>query len=126
MANDADSTTVVKDGPRGRVVYAIAANGDVPARDYVRNADAAIVKKFMYLFDRMCSHGEIRNEEQFNHERGRIYVFKTFKHRIYCFQHRRDWVLTHGAMKKRDKADPKELDRAERIMEEHKTRGGFQ
>lgn len=72
----------------------------------------------MALFTRMGDHGKIHDEEKFKHEQDKLYAFKIFKARIYCFRDGNDWVLTNGCFKKSNKADPNEIARATRIMNE--------
>ena len=71
--------------------------------------------KLIALFLRMSNHGRIQNEEKFKHEDGKIFAFKSGQIRITCFQIEKDWFLTHGFIKKRQKCPPAELIRAENI-----------
>ena len=120
MHGNSDSSSVVYRGSCRTIVCAIAGNGGMPANDFIRtqlNGDQR--NKFMALFARMGDHGSISNPEKFKHEEDKIYVFKIFRVRMYCFQNGIEWVLTNGCIKKRDKADPAELARAKRIQAEH-------
>ncbi len=76
----------------------------------------------MALFSRMGDMGKIHDEEKFKHEQDKIYAFKIHQSRIYCFRDGNDWVLTNGCFKKRNKADPTEIVRAVRIMNEQQNR----
>ncbi len=68
----------------------------------------------------LAESGPPRNTERFAHEEDQIYAFKDFQVRIYCFFHREKLiVLTHGTIKKQDKADREDLERAKRLRKEY-------
>ena len=75
--------------------------------------------RFVTLFQRMADTGRIHNEEQFKKEQDKIYAFKRGQMRIGSFQIEERWLLTHGFIKKCSRWPKAELDRAERIMNEH-------
>jgi phage-related protein len=73
-----------------------------------------LVKNIEYIAD----HGPPGNKEKFRHEEDQIYAIKVDQVRVYCFFHRdRLIVLTHGVIKKTEKADQEELKRAKRLRE---------
>jgi mRNA-degrading endonuclease RelE of RelBE toxin-antitoxin system len=84
-------------------------------KEYFEDLSDADRAKMQTLLERMATHGEIRNKEKFRHEGDGFYCFKSFKRRLMCFFDRNDIVITHGFTKKRDRLDPRELDRARRI-----------
>ncbi|MFA7235881.1 MAG: type II toxin-antitoxin system RelE/ParE family toxin [Phycisphaeraceae bacterium] len=120
------SNVVYDKGPACSIVYAIDAKGNMPAYEFYEGRKSELTKqqrrKFFSYFARMGDVGRITNTDQFNSERNGIYAFKIWKQRIYCFQDGNEWVLTHGCKKNQQKADPNELDRAERIRKEHLAR----
>ncbi len=71
--------------------------------------------KFIKRIRRWSDKGEIpSNEEQFKHEQGKIFALKLGQVRIYGFyKGKMEFVFTNGCLKKTDKADSSELDRAE-------------
>jgi hypothetical protein len=52
----------------------------------------------------------------------RIFEFKRNQVRVFCFREAQSWFLTNGYKKKKDKLDPAEVARAERVMQEHSAR----
>jgi hypothetical protein len=76
--------------------------------------------KVLRILERIADHGPPRNEEKFVHEEDGIYAIKDFKVRIYCFYDRESLILlTHGAIKKGNKAKPEDLRRAKRLRGEY-------
>lgn len=90
-------------------------------KDYFDDLTTADQAKIWALIERMGDTGEIRNVEKFRHEGDGLYCFKSFKRRLMCFLDGNDVVITHGFTKKRDRLDKRELDRAKRIREHHRT-----
>jgi len=109
---------VVAVGSVCRILCAVDARGRSPAREFLDELESQQARGTAALFQRMCDHGAIHNREQFKKVEGRIWEFKKHQIRILCYQSGRDWVLTHGLRKKKDKLPPKEIERANRIMEE--------
>jgi len=124
MLKEDDPDNVVFVGRKHRIVWAIDANGNLPAKKFYegKELNKRECRKFWARFEMLADEEVIVNKEIFNRERGEIYALKIFKKRIYCFKDGNDWVLTNGCKKNQQKADPKELDRAERIRAEHLAR----
>ena len=118
MSKDADNPIVVS-GSFRTIEYAIAANGSMPAREFVENLSVAEKAKIAQLFRKMADLGKLPNREQFKSVRGGICEFKKHQIRVFCFRKGDRWLLTNGYKKKRDRLDQGEVDRAERIMGEH-------
>lgn len=118
MSTDAERE-VVDDGPERTIEYAIAVNGAKPAKEFIRGLNDAEQRKLDVLFQRMADTGRIFNKEQFKQVEGKIYEFKRHQVRIGCFQMGRRWLLTHGFRKKSKKWPRSEIERAQRIMNEH-------
>lgn len=116
---------IVLKGPAATIAYAVDAKGDMPAKAFLDNSkgkDAPSPQELAGLqqaFNVMVEHGTIRNSEQFKKERGEIYGFKKYQARIAAFRVGDTWFLTHGFKKKKDKWPERELDRANRIRDEH-------
>lgn len=123
---------LVEKGPARTVAYAIDANGDMPARDFLENTKGKKAPSkqelagLFHLFKVMTQQGKITNDEQFKKERGEIFGFKKYQARIAAFQLGDVWFLTHGFKKKKDKWPESEIGRAVRIREEHLARVGGQ
>lgn len=77
-------------------------------------------RKLRALFDFIADQGPPRNPTKFRHEEDGIYAMKQGQVRIYCFfDAGRMIVVTHGTIKKKQKADPEDLKRAKRLREEY-------
>lgn len=90
------------------------------ARDFIMGCRKADQRKLLRLFERMALHGEVRGGEKFHQLEGPIWEFKSYQIRIPCFREGKEWVLTHGFVKKADwgrKFDG-EIRRALRIRDE--------
>lgn len=118
MSKDADSTIVVRGNLR-TIEYAIRANGSMPAKEFIEGLSVPDQAKILVLFRRMADKGDVPNREQFKLVEGKIFEFKKQQIRVFCFRKGDRWLLTNGYKKKRDKLDRSEIDRAQRIMQEH-------
>lgn len=121
MSRDADLTIVVRGNMR-TIEYALCANGSIPAKEFIEGLDESGQRRLDTLFRRMADMGRIFNRELFKQVEGKIYEFKRFQTRVGCFQIGTRWVLTHGFTKKGDRWKKSEIERAERIMEDHLAR----
>jgi hypothetical protein len=107
-------------GPCAVVAYARRRNGSRPAKEYIENLGRVDQAKLAKSFITMAQTGRIFNLERFRKLRGRIYEFKVHpKVRILCFQQGKTWFLTHGYDKETGNTPPREIERAEDIMQEH-------
>jgi hypothetical protein len=128
MANPSDSQIVR--GPRRTIAYATDRQGRMPAKDFMNEDPGADgpsnVEKagLLHRFTLMANQGVIHNKEHFRKERGEIYSFKKGDIRLPAFRIGNVWYLTHGFNKKKGKWTKAELDRADRIREEHIARQG--
>lgn len=118
MSKDADSNIVVR-GNQRTIEYAICTDGSMPAKEFVEGLDESEQRKLDTLFRRLAAMGRIFNKEQFKQVKGKIFGFKRYQTRVGCFQIGMRWVLTHGFIKKGDRWKKSDIERAERIMEEH-------
>lgn len=115
-------------GNWGTVECVRCLNGGSPAKEFLQaelGDDAAV---FFALFDEVAQHGRTNNPDRFSKEDGQIYGFKhkikNKQVRFACFQRGNIWILTHGFWKPgaqvgRGKWPKKEIDRANRLMEEY-------
>ena len=68
----------------------------------------------------IADNGPLKNEEKFRHEGDGIYTIKQNQIRVYCFfDQDKMFILTHGFIKKSQKADPKQKAKAIKIREEY-------
>jgi phage-related protein len=113
---------VVATGPMRTIEAAVCLDGSSPAHQFLDQLGATDQQKLAALFARMAEHGMITNEEKFKKLEGAIWEFKSSQVRIPCFQDGRVWVLTHGFIKKKQKAPRRDIERAKRIMQEDQQR----
>lgn len=102
--------------PAGRsLAMEFLESDEVTAQDKARLA---------YLFKRMATQGSITNNQHFKKLEGRkeVHEFKAHQARVFAFRDGNCWFLTNGTVKKKDKHQRADIDRAERIWEEHGSR----
>ena len=94
--------------------------GKMPAIKEWKALDPRCRAKLRRIITLLGDEGKVWNREHFSRERENLFAIKAFKVRIYCFFTRdKRIVLTNiDPAKKQDRADPRELDRAERIRSE--------
>lgn len=111
---------------RGRMVvaYAVEESGQSMARDFLNSRDVTEKdkRKLHRLFEQMAQQGEIVNDQNFKKLEGRseVHEFKGHKARVFAFRSGGTWFLTSGVVKKRDLHRPSDIDRAERLWQQHK------
>ena len=106
-------------GAWGEIRFATAAGDECPAREFIDSLNDADKTKVAALLTRMANVGRIASSQKFRKESGEIYAFKSHQIRIACFRVDKVWFLTHGFIKKVDKWPQAELNRANRIRNEH-------
>ena len=122
MPNNADRAVVVT-GATLTIEYAVGTNGSMPAKEFIDGLVESDQRKLAALLQTMADRGNVPNREQFKKVRGPIFEFKKHQTRVFCFRDGHTWFLTNGYKKKRDRLDPSEVARAERVMGEHLARG---
>ncbi|ACL03294.1 protein of unknown function DUF891 [Desulfatibacillum aliphaticivorans] len=122
MAKNVKSTTFEKDlMAEGECfsLYGIKRNGKSNIRNFLSKLNLGDRKKVFALVNRIADHGKIMNIEKFKHEEDGIYAIKSGQVRIYCCFHGKKVVLlTNGAIKKQNKANPADLEKAKKIRKE--------
>lgn len=108
-----------------RIECAMCLNGTSPSSDFLRGLRQPELSKVQALLERMADHGEICNREKFKKVKGQIWEFKSFQIRLLCFQDGKNWVLTHGFVKKQDQIPKREIERAEQIRAEDQSQKGL-
>lgn len=110
-------------GPCAIVAYARCFSGKRPALEYIENLKRSDRAKLAKSFVKMAQVGRIHNKERFRKlggKSGKIYEFKIHpKVRVLCFRLGRTWFLTHGFDKETGDTPPGQIERSERIMNEH-------
>lgn len=117
-------TAVVYSGREFSIEYAVCLNEAMPARDFIEGQlNEREQRQLMALFTRLGDIGEIRNPQQFKKLEGKLWEFKRHQIRVACFQQGHRWILASAFRKKRDNWPRQEIERAQRIMQEHLARG---
>lgn len=113
------SRSVAHKGEQRQIVFAVTAAGS-PAMEFIAGLDGRDRARVFKLFERLGDHGRISNDQQFKSlVETDFYEFKPTKQiRLMCYQAGLLWIVTHGFVKKRDKIDPEEIRRADRIKAE--------
>ncbi len=98
-------------------IYAIIDDGRCLVQEFIDGLESTDQKKVMALLQRAAKHGLPNNTEKFKKLQDNIWEFKSFQVRILCtLEGRKVIILTHGFIKKRDKAPPSEIARAKELV----------
>lgn len=101
-------------------IYAIVEGKRCPFESFFAELGDPYKGKLRALFDFIAENGPPRNETKFKHEEDNIYAIKLGQIRVYCFfDAGRMIVVTHGSLKKKQKANPGDLKRAKRLRDEY-------
>jgi phage-related protein len=112
---------VVYQGAVFAIAFAQETNGSCPAREFFDGLSLLDKAKLMALFQIAADHGRFHNPEKFGDLGGGLYEFKSFQIRMpfaYASNERGLILITHGFIKKKNKAPKEELKRAWRIYGE--------
>ena len=113
---------MVLQGAKGTVAFAIRTNGTAEAAEFLSGLDTLNQQRFHALLRLACDQGYVRSPDQYNKLSSEIGEFKRGPFRLLFFRIGATWYLTHGFRKKQQKCPRSELDRAERIHQEHLSR----
>lgn len=109
----------VYSGSSRRIEWAVLPNGSLPGLKVWKKLGQREKAKLLKTITRLGDTGEVRNEERFKHEQGKIYAIKASIIRIYCFETSDNrYVLTNIVTKKQRRARTEDLERAEWIRNE--------
>lgn len=108
----------------GRVpIFAVTAkNGSEPAVEFLEALTQAERDRMVRLFEKLANlpPGRFLAKDDFRPIRGKIYEFKDHRRRMMCFSTPEGWFVTHGFDKRTNAATPeREIERAERLLQEH-------
>jgi phage-related protein len=105
------------------IACAMLKDGCCPGKDFFDELPPRDQAKLMNLFSRLAEHGKITNPEKFGDLKEGFREFKSHQIRMRCrFTPGRLVVVTHGFVKKKDKAPKEEIARAKRIFQEDQER----
>jgi hypothetical protein len=103
------------------IAFARLRSGQSPGADFYDRLSMMDKVKLDHSFRLMADRGRIDNEEKFNRLEGGLFEFKEFQIRMPCAWDRQErglLIITHGFIKKRNRAPSEEIQRAWRIFEE--------
>lgn len=105
----------------------VVENGDCPAQVFWESLDVKVQARFQHRFQKVADNVNWRHPEHFKKiERTDLYEFKKHQARFFCFwsrQRRGLLVITHGVIKKKNKLDPSDLERANRFRALYERKG---
>jgi phage-related protein len=108
-------------GVKFAIAFAGEKNGDCPAGDFFDKLSKLDKAKITALFKIAADHGKFFNPTKFGDLENGLFEFKSHQIRMpfaYAQNLRREIVITHGFVKKKDKTPKGEIDRAWRIFRE--------
>ena len=108
-------------GENANIAVVVNDYGECDVLDFIEGLSESDQRKVVHLFRLFCERGEIRNEEKFKHEAGKIFALKSFQVRILAAflpaSEKRTLVLLHAFKKKSDKLKASDLERAQALYE---------
>jgi hypothetical protein len=112
--------TIAYAGRQFQIAYARERSGHSPGAEFFNGLSKDDKAKLMYLFRLMGDEGAIRNKEKLGTLGEGLFEFRSFQIRMpFGYAKERGVILiTHGFVKKRDKAPKEEIARARRILQE--------
>ncbi len=115
------STRIVAEGSAFSV-YEILSGDRSHVEDFFHELPMDTRRRVVRLIEFIADHGTPSSQQKFRHEEDGIYAIKQGQARIYCFfDAGRVILLTHGTIKKKEKADPEDLKRAKRLRKAYLT-----
>ena len=112
---------IVYQGQKFTISFAREQNGACPSADFFDELSQLDKAKLMALFVIAGEHANFHNREKFGDLGGGMFEFKSGQIRMpfaYAKSDRRLILITHGFVKKKDRAPQKEIARAWRIYNE--------
>ena len=101
-------------------IYGLLVNGACEADEYLKGLSEKEKSKLFPLLKYTADAGQVKNEQKFKCIGNGIFEFKGFQSRLFCFfDEGRIIILTHGCIKKRDKLDPADIQKARSRKEDY-------
>ena len=94
-------------------IYGLLVNGACEADEYLKGLSEKEKSKLIPLLKYTADAGPVKNEQKFKSIGNGIFEFKGFQSRLFCFfDEGKIIILTHGCIKKRDKLEPADIQKA--------------
>src|SRR6266704_224893 len=101
-------------------IYGLLINGACEADEYLKELSEKEKSKLIPLLKYTADTGPVKNEQKFKNIGNGIFEFKGFQSRLFCFfDEGRIIILTHGFIKKRDKLDSADIQKARSRKEDY-------
>ncbi len=116
---------VAYQGAKFSIEFALDSGGRCPGGEFFDDLDMKDKAKLMALFRLACEHGDFHNKEKFGDLSDGLFEFKSFQVRMpfaYAKNERGVILITHGFIKKKNKAPKEEIERARRILNQDQDR----
>jgi len=115
--------TVAYRGEKLDIAFARNQSGASPAEEFFNNLSKLEQTKLMVLFKMLADSdpGRVLNPEKFGRLGDGLFEFKSFQIRMpyaYASNEKGTVIISHGFIKKKDKAPSSEIERARRILAE--------
>jgi phage-related protein len=120
--------TIAYQGEKFAIAFAREKSGACPAAEFFERLKPDDQAKLMVLFRMMGESGSIANREKCGTLGEGLFEFKSFQIRMpfaYAKKARRLILISHGFVKKSQRAPNEEIRRAWRILEEHEAGPGL-
>ena len=125
MANPKTQEYVFYQGEKFQVEFYFSENGDLPAKKYLEDVSLEAKVKLAVLAKRIAEAGKIFDITKFRlvDPKERLYEFKPLSYRFFNFFYTgRKIIITNAYMKKSQKVDRRELQKAINIKKDYARR----
>ncbi|MFH1868489.1 MAG: type II toxin-antitoxin system RelE/ParE family toxin [Candidatus Omnitrophota bacterium] len=125
MARPKTEEYIFYQGEKFQVEFYFAEDGGIPAKEYLEKASSGVKVKLAALVKYIAEAGKIFDITKFRlvDRKERIYEFKPLSHRFFNFFYKgRKIIITNAYMKKSQKADKKQLQKAINIKRDYECR----
>ena len=96
----------------------ITVRGKSPMERFINGLGREDQQKLTALLQRTAAEGPPINREKFKKLEDDIFEFKSFQVRVFCTIRDQKIILIHGVIKKKDRHDQEDIDKAKRLLRE--------
>jgi phage-related protein len=104
------------------VIYGVVANGKCLVKKFLASLEGVEKARTRVVLEQISNNGTPSNKEKYKHLSDGIYECKGFQARLFCFTPKGEantLILTHGCIKKKDKLDPEDIEKAKTIRADY-------